>query len=217
MLLLPSLYLLKQAHKFVMSIDRMPSLLPNTAMQTLLEQRGRFLAFLERRVQNAAAAEDILQSAYIRAMEREETLESQSSVVGWFYRVLRNAVIDQYRRKTTENKAMDAWGRELESRSGLRDEDQRAVCGCIEFVMGTMRPEYAEVLRAVELGGQPLQAYAEQRGLSPSNAGVRAHRARIALRRELIRVCNLCSVHACLDCDCRRNASGGKNARAKTA
>lgn len=173
-------------------------------MQMLLEQRGRFLAFLERRVQDAGLAEDILQSAYMRAMEREDELEVQESVVGWFYRVLRNAVIDQYRRQSTESKAMTEWGRELESLPEMREEDQRAVCGCIVDVMQTMRPEYAELLRAVELGGQKLNDYAEERGLSASNAGVRAHRARTALRKELIRVCSLCSKHACLDCDCRK-------------
>lgn len=173
-------------------------------MQTLLEQRGRFLAFLTRRVQDAGLAEDILQSAYVRAMQREEELTAQESVVGWFYRVLRNAVVDQYRRRATESKAMDAWGRELEVRPGLREEDERAVCGCIGDVMAGMRPEYAELLRAVEMDEQRLSDYAQERGLSATNAGVRAHRARAALKKELIRVCGLCSAHACLDCDCKK-------------
>lgn len=176
----------------------------NTALQTLLDQRGRFLAFLERRVQDAGLAEDILQSAYVRAMQREDELEAQESVVGWFYRVLRNAVIDQYRRRTTENKAMEEWGRELGSQLSLRDEDVREVCGCVVLVMEALSPDYAELLRAVEMGGQSLQEYARTHNLSASNAGVRAHRARAALRRELIRVCGACGEHACVDCGCRR-------------
>jgi RNA polymerase sigma-70 factor (ECF subfamily) len=173
-------------------------------MDALLAHHARFLAFLERRVQDAGLAEDILQSAYMRAMQHEDALEGQESVVGWFYRVLRNAVIDQYRRRSAENKAMAEWGRELETLPELQAEDQRAVCGCIARVVDMLRPEYAELLKAVELGGQKLQEYARQHGLSPSNARVRAHRARAALRRELIRVCSLCSEHACLDCNCRQ-------------
>lgn len=179
--------------------------LPGAPIHVLLAHRGRFLAFLERRVQDAGVAEDILQSAYIRAMQHEDKLAGQDSVVGWFYRVLRNAIVDQYRRRSAEDKAMDVWGHELEGQASLREEDQRAVCGCIASVMETMRPEYAEVLRAVELGEQRLQDYALERGLSASNARVRAHRARAALKRELVRVCNLCSEHACLDCDCRNS------------
>jgi len=176
----------------------------NEGMRMLLEQRGCFLAFLTRRVQDAGLAEDILQAAYVRAMQREDELGAQESVVGWFYRVLRNAVIDLYRRQSAESKVMTEWGRELEERSRLDEEDERAVCGCIADVMSTMRPEYAELLRAVELGGETLQTYAKERGISASNAGVRAHRARAALKRELIRVCSLCSEYACLDCDCKR-------------
>ena len=167
------------------------SLAANTALQTLLDQRGRFLAFLQRRVQDAGLAEDILQAAYMRAMQHEDDMQAQESVVGWFYRVLRNAVIDQYRRQSTESKAIEEWARELENRPALREEDQRAVCGCISQVMDALRPEYAGLLKAVELGGQPLQEYAKQHGLTASNAGVRAHRARVALRKELTRVCSL--------------------------
>ena len=66
-----------------------------SSFNTLLEHRNQFLGFVQRRVQDAATAEDILQAAYIRALQHEGELQDRESVVGWFYRVLRNAVIDQ--------------------------------------------------------------------------------------------------------------------------
>jgi len=175
-----------------------------TAIHTILEQRRQFLGFLKRRVGDAAEAEDILQAAYMRALRHEDRFEKDESVVAWFYRVLRNAVIDHYRRRSSEGKAMDAWGRELETAVHPSHEVQDEICGCIGSVLENLKPEYVEVIRAVDLGEQPLKEFAEKRGLSASNAGVRAHRARAALKKELVKTCGSCSEHGCLNCNCRR-------------
>ena len=182
----------------------------NSSLRTLLEHRSRFLGFVRRRVGDDATAEDILQAAYVRALQHEGELQAQESVVGWFYRVLRNAVVDKYRRRATEDRALAAWGREIEEMEGqglasyelreVRDE----VCACLMPVMDAMRPEYAKLLRAVDLGEQRLQEFALENKISAGNAAVRAHRARAALRKELIRTCGACAEHACVDCTCKR-------------
>jgi hypothetical protein len=41
----------------------------------------------------------------------------------------------------------------------------------------TSKPEYAEALEVIEVAGIPVRAFAEQKGLSSSNAGVRVFRA----------------------------------------
>jgi len=71
-------------------------------------------------------------------------------------------------------------------------------------VVENLKPEYAEVIRAVDLGEQPLTEFAREHGLSASNAGVRAHRARTALKKRLVEACGSCAEHGCLDCTCRR-------------
>ena len=64
---------------------------------------------------------------------------------------------------------------------------------CLHSVVDTLRPEYSEILRAVDLGEQRVQDFAQQHNLSASNAGVRAHRARAALRKQLMgNVLELC-------------------------
>ncbi|WP_263409070.1 sigma-70 family RNA polymerase sigma factor [Terriglobus tenax] len=175
-----------------------------TMLSPLLEQRKQFLSFVRRRVNDPALAEDILQAAYLRAMKHEGDFEGEESAVAWFYRVLRNAVIDQYRRHATENKALAYWGREMEGETapapGIRDE----ICACLTKVVDGLTPNYASLLRAVDLGEQPLHAFAEEHHLSGGNAAVRAHRARAALRKELIKTCGSCSEHGCMDCTCRR-------------
>src|SRR5580698_7935976 len=84
-----------------------------TAITGLLDQRRQFLQFVERRVGTRATAEDIIQAAYIRAMEQAATLRSDESAVAWFYRILRNAVIDHYRHRAAEDRALEQWARDL--------------------------------------------------------------------------------------------------------
>jgi RNA polymerase sigma factor (sigma-70 family) len=174
-------------------------------IQTLLDRRAGFLTFVERRVSDPALAEDILQAAYMRALERSSSLRENDSAVAWFYSVLRNAVIDHYRRRATENKVVDQRATDLEVASvSAPDASTRTfICGCIAHVLPTLKPAYAEILREVDLEEESLVSFAQRHKLTPGNAAVRAHRARAALKRELARVCGACSLHACLDCCCK--------------
>jgi DNA-directed RNA polymerase specialized sigma24 family protein len=67
-----------------------------------------------------------------------------------------------------------------------------------------LKPEYADALRRVELDGVAVKDFAEEAGITASNAGVRVFRARQALREQLRRCCGACAEHGCLDCSCRR-------------
>jgi RNA polymerase sigma-70 factor (ECF subfamily) len=179
-------------------------------LDNLLDRRSAFLSFVQRRVGDRSLAEDILQSAYVRALENSGGLRQQESAVAWFYSILRNAVIDHFRSRASENSALERWAIELEhdapqaSQSSTPDAFAHdLVCGCIEHLLPTLRPAYAEVLREVDLDEQPLSSFAARHKLTAGNAAVRAHRARAALRRELARVCGACSLHACLNCTCK--------------
>ena len=67
------------------------------AVAILVENHRSFLRFLEHRVGSREVAEDILQTAFGRAVDHAGELRDES-VVAWFYRVLRNAVTDHFRR-----------------------------------------------------------------------------------------------------------------------
>src|SRR4051812_21085206 len=89
-----------------------PSLSP-AAIQRLVDSHRQFLAFLQARVESRAAAEDILQSAFVRSLERGAEVRDEESAVAWFYRVLRNAVIDHYRHRDATGRAHEGWGKEF--------------------------------------------------------------------------------------------------------
>jgi len=82
--------------------------LPPAALAVLVENRARFLAFLEKRVGGRDAAEEILQQAYVRGMDRGGGLRAGESAIAWFYQLLRNVLADHWRHGDVERRAWEA-------------------------------------------------------------------------------------------------------------
>ena len=167
----------------------------------LVENHRAFLQFLERRVGDRALAEDLLQEAFTRNLDRLSDLPDEG-LVPWFYRVLRNAAIDLHRRKGAEQRALAALARELADAAQPAEDLHREICACVGRLAQTLKPEYAQALQAVDVEGTPVKAFAEAAGLTTSNAGVRLFRAREALRRQVAASCGTCAEHGCVDCSC---------------
>jgi RNA polymerase sigma factor (sigma-70 family) len=185
-----------------MSDETQPDAAPlsPSAVDALVANHREFLRFVERRVGDRALAEEIVQDAFVRSLDRGD--EVRESVVGWFYRVLRNAVIDRQRRQAVANRRLDQFAAELEATRDGGEELAAVACGCVKQLAETLKPEYADALRRVEVEGVPVKDYAAAAGISASNAGVRVFRAREALRRQVARACGTCAEHGCLDCTC---------------
>jgi len=167
----------------------------------LVANHREFLSFVERRVGDRALAEDILQDAFVRSIDKLGELREEDSARAWFYRTLRNAVVDHHRRRAASD-------RRLETLAGLLEEPnepelENVVCSCVARIATTLKPEYADALRRIEVDGVSVVEFARQTGISESNAGVRVHRARQALRREVSRSCGSCADHGCMNCTCR--------------
>ena len=82
---------------------------------TLLENHRAVLRYLARRVGDRAMAEDILQDAFAKVVARPEQAPADESLIPWFYRTLRNAAIDQFRRRGAADRAYETCARELET------------------------------------------------------------------------------------------------------
>ncbi len=176
---------------------------PPVPVATLLENHRAFLRYLERRVGDRTLAEDILQDAFAKVVARPEQAPADEAIVPWFYRTLRNAAIDQFRRRGAADRAHEAFARELHAHEAPASEMKTEICACVSRLAATLKPEYAEALEAIEIAGTPVKAFAEQKGLSASNAAVRVFRAREALKKRVTESCGTCAEHGCLNCTCR--------------
>ena len=174
----------------------------------LLANHREFLAFLQLRVGSRAVAEDILQDAFVRGLDKLGDLRDDEAAVAWFYRLLRNAVIDRRRRDAAAGRRLDALAAELEETVEPAHELHGAVCQCVARLAGTLKPEYADALRRIELDGLAVKDYAAEAGITPNNAAVRVFRARDALKKQVARSCGTCAEHGCLDCTCGTGGRG---------
>jgi len=170
----------------------------------LLENHRAFLRYLERRVGDRALAEDVLQDAFAKVVARPEQAPADEEIVPWFYRTLRNAAIDQFRRRGAAERAHESFARELETHEAPTPDMEAEICACVSRLAATLKPEYADALDAIEVGGTAVKAYAEAKGLSPNNAAVRVFRAREALKKRVVESCGTCAEHGCLNCSCKQ-------------
>lgn len=168
----------------------------------LVDNHRRFLAFLQRRVDDRDTAEEILQEAFVRGIERAGDLRDEEKAVAWFYRLLRRSVVDHWRSKAAERSGLETLARELDSSSEPAPEVLDELCRCFEPLLATLKPEYEEVLRRVDLEETRPVDFAAEAGITANNAMVRLHRARRALREQMTLSCRTCAEHGCLDCSC---------------
>jgi RNA polymerase sigma factor (sigma-70 family) len=166
----------------------------------LVANHRDFLGFLQARTGSRVLAEELLQAAFVRALEKGQTLREDESAVAWFYRLLRNALIDHHRRAAVEGrvKAKQAAHAEPSVDPELRD----VICQCITTLLPTLKPEYSALIAQVDLAERPLSEVAKALAITTNNAHVRLHRARQALKQQLERSCGTCAAHGCLDCTC---------------
>ena len=190
--------------------DQDTQALPDTpvAVARLVANHREFLGFLEARVGSRALAEDILQDAFVRGIGKLQSLRDDESAVAWFYRILRNAVIDHHRRHEVTDRRLAALAAELDT-AEPEDEVRGAVCQCVARLADNLKPEYAEALRRIEVDGVAVKDYAAEVGITSNNAAVRVFRAREALKKQVVRSCGACADHGCLDCTCAAGHCGG--------
>lgn len=171
----------------------------------LARMHNRFLQFLRGKVGDAGTAEDILQAAYVKAIQHGGELREAESSIAWFYRILRNALTDHYRHDAARSKAMDQlvanWKEDYEPE--LRVE----ACACVQEVIRDLKPEYRAAIEQVDLAGESVESFARARSTTPNNASVRLHRARKAVTKKLTAVCGTCATHKCIDCICKHRAT----------
>lgn len=173
-----------------------------SSIETLNERRAELVGFAQKRLGDRALAEDLVQIAYVRALEQSDTLRDERAMVAWLYRMLRNAIIDRSRRVGAERRALESFASELDQHIDVAEATPVSVCRCVLRVAEGLKAEHLEALERIDVDGEAVKAFAAEHGITASNAGVRIFRAREALRRGVIAACGACAKSGCGDCTC---------------
>lgn len=131
-----------------------------------------------------------------RALARVDQLKSLERVEAWVSRIASNAAIDELRRRNKGFVDID------EAELPDQCDNDGVGCWCVLAQVGSLKPEYATILRRVVIDGARVTDVAVELGLSANNAMVRLHRAREALRKQMQKHCGTINVRSCSDCGC---------------
>ena len=143
-------------------------------------------AFVARRVA-PEDVDDLLQDVLLKVHRGLGSVEDSERLMGWIYRVARNAVTDHHRRRRPHD-PLDADAVAAEEAA----EDPPARRLAAKWLVATLSdlPErHREALELVELEGLTQRELAARLDLTPSGARTRVQRARAALRDRLLRCC----------------------------
>jgi RNA polymerase sigma factor (sigma-70 family) len=168
----------------------------NRVRRVLVDQRDHLLAVVRHRSAGRLDAEDVLQTALQRALERADQVRDPARVEAWLGRLVRNLVVDELRRKREPLLAIgDVAGSAI-------DDEVVPDCSCVLVQANQLKPEHSQILRRVVVDGVAVTEVAAELRITPNNAMVRLHRARTALKQRLKRHCGTTTFGACADCGC---------------
>lgn len=161
-------------------------------------ERGRLLGFIRRRVLDAAEAEDILQEALYELVLARRLMQPVEQVGAWLAAVVRNRIIDRFRRKKREQQQGQATQSfEDEELDGIEDLLPSPEEGPLALTMrelllervaqalDELPPEQRDVFIAQELEGRSFKALSQEWGVGINTLLSRKHYAVLHLRKQL--------------------------------
>ena len=164
----------------------MDSTIPGSDTQQIWTEFGhRLRAFIARRVDSEADADDILQDVFLRIHRHAATVERSERLVSWLFQVTRNAIADYYRapgrrRELPADATHDrerggehVWGR-VDDLDGESLAARRELATCLGLMVEQLPPLYRDAVRLVDLEGLPQQEAAARSGITVSGMKSRA-------------------------------------------
>jgi RNA polymerase sigma-70 factor (ECF subfamily) len=151
---------------------------------------GELRGFLRHRLADPAQADDLLQDVFIKAMRQGHGFCTLDNPRAWLFQVARNVLVDHARRSRPAL-AIDEVADTLAAPADEPPPAVDALTDCLARVLDELTPEDADILRACDLQGQVVRAYAQAQGLGLPAAKSRLLRARHRLRDRMTAACQL--------------------------
>lgn len=170
----------------------------------LVSGRSAFMGFLVKRLGNRADAEDVLQEFCVRVLARKDQLRDAERLDAWLYAVLRSALNDHYRKAGRRERLGSAVSHDPTRETTAPDayEVLGHICTCVDGLIPELKPSDADLIRRIDVDGQPRKQVAADLGISAGALGVRLFRARSALRDRVLSHCGCCCEDGYEDCHC---------------
>lgn len=149
------------------------------AIAALTPKLRAFARFLTR---DAARADDLVQDALLRGLENQELWDPGTDLRAWMFRILRNAFLDQARRRGTERRVVDAMPRRPAQSPVQSDVAELGELGRAIAELPAAQREAILLVAALQFTVAEAAAVI---GVPEGTVKARVSRARVALARRL--------------------------------
>ena len=143
-----------------LSSERAPTR-ARSLVDELMGERGSLLAFVRGRVRSGADAEDILQQALVKATEHADDVRDPERRRAWFFQILRRTLADHHAQWAMRESKLATLAADMEEAT----PEEVAVCACGLGQLNRLRPEYADLLRRVDVEEPPPHEFVARRRL----------------------------------------------------
>ncbi len=152
------------------------------------EHHASLRRFIQKRVADKSATDDILQNVFEKIHARLASLKDKQRLQSWLYAITRNAIVDFYR----QHKPAEALPEDIpEPDKAEADHVVAELAGCIRPLIRALDKTYREALILSELEGLPQREVAAKLKISLSGAKSRVQRGRAQLRVALLDCCRV--------------------------
>lgn len=178
---------------------------PGTALEERISaHRAAVLGYVNSIVRDAATAEDLVQETLLRAYSRRGTLQDESRLVAWLYRIATNVCRDHFRRGKSHGKPgpadmepYDAMEQDhpVEGAGPRLDQalEQDEMSSCVQSYLADLPDPYKAVILLHDMEEMTNPEIARMLGISLATVKIRIHRAREKLRDALAKACSFSS------------------------
>ena len=172
----------------------------NDSIGEIVQENGKkLLEFIRHRVREPEEAEDIFQDVMIELTRSYRLMQPIEKMAAWLYKVARNKIIDNYRKKKPtrlddqlvfrkSDESEHLYLQDLlqsSSQSPDSDFDQALIFEAIQLALSELPAEQREVFIQHELEGKSFKEMTEETGLSTNTLLSRKRYAVLALRNKL--------------------------------
>ena len=173
----------------------------------LIDCRNKFLGYLRKRLNSPHDAEDVFQNFCVKVLRHHGSIKSGERLDAWLAITLRHTLTDHYRRRATRIRGAEAYAIEAKILAPEKDEIDEPACSCVTEAMQQLDPAQAKLLTRLDLQDHPRITVATELGISLNALGVRVHRIRAKLKKQIAEFCPVCGDGQFMQCDC--DHSGG--------
>ncbi len=174
-----------------------------SAFRDLIRRYERpVFSLVYRMVRDRELAEDLVQEAFIKALNALESYRPEFKFSSWIFKIANNAAIDHLRRRELVTLSLDgapnaqtpdaieATALQIGDRaeSPLAELEAKEIGGAIEAAIARLRPEYRACIMLRHVEGRPYEEIAEMLGLPLGTVKTYIHRARNELREALAHI-----------------------------